>query len=84
MTTQVHHTAPSAFIPHFESFDARAYSGLASLLSNPSYLAHARSVYLNDGTLDCKIASHLQSSAETASTSLGIITSMERFIRCGW
>ena len=70
----IHHTVPSAPNPHSEPFDTRPYSGLAILLNNPAYLAHARSVYLRGGTLDHKTASYLQSSAEVACNSLGIIT----------
>ena len=70
----IHQNVPSAPNPHSEPFDTRPYSGLAILLNNPAHLAHAHSVYLNGGTLDQRTASYLQSSAETASTSLGIIT----------
>ena len=69
-----HQTVPSAPNPHSEPFDTRPYSGLAMLLSNPAYLAHASSVCLHGGTLDHKTASYLQSSAEVACSSLGIIT----------
>ena len=67
----IHQNVPSAPNPHSEPFDTRPYSGLAILLNNP---AHPRSVYLRGGTLDHKTASYLQSSAEVACNSLGIIT----------
>lgn len=54
-------------------FHNKHFSGLAGLLANPAYLAHAENVYLHGGQLDPKSTSNLQSCAESAIITFGVI-----------
>ena len=49
------------------------FSGLAGLLSNPAYLAHAEQVFTHGGELDPYAASLMQSAAEAAICTFGKI-----------
>ncbi|RRD88217.1 hypothetical protein [Conchiformibius steedae] len=51
--------------------DTSTYSGLAGLLSNPAYLAHAEQVFTHGGKLDPKAVSNLKSCAEGTINTLG-------------
>lgn len=77
MTTQVHHTAPSAFISPSESFatlpshassrlDMQAWGGLSALLANREYI-HTN-VYLSQAELD-----YLIDVSETAISRLSLM-----------
>lgn len=57
--------------PELPPFDNSTYSGLAGLLSNPAYLAHAEQVFTHGGKLDPKAVSNLKSCAEGTINTLG-------------